>query len=338
MAYINPEDIANRCLQHLGASLISSFSDNSKNAVQTSFAYDKLIQSEMRRRVWQFAIRRHALRSVILGSAQTISFLGWTSGATFNTGDIVSHDAVSWITVSGPVTNITPGGDNFTNWQEFTGPSVCNPWSATISYFVGELVSSGSSVYLSLVSGNTAILSVTTAWHLVQGAIHASLFIPFPVANSTNSALRNIFPIPDNFLRIAPQDPKAPGNAYSATSAGMQYSDYSLEREWLLSAATDPIIFRYVMNAQFVRWYDPLFCEMVAARMAYDLCEMITGSAQKKQLMTQTYGRYLSDAQQTNAVESGTTEPADDEWSSLRGGMQESNARLKAPQQGQPQR
>ena len=47
MAYLTPVDVANRALQHLGATRIDAalgFAESSLNASETAFAYDKLLQ------------------------------------------------------------------------------------------------------------------------------------------------------------------------------------------------------------------------------------------------------------------------------------------------------
>jgi hypothetical protein len=54
--YATSADIANRALQMLGAKLIVNLTDNSRNAVQVNFLYDKLRVAELRAHVWNFAI------------------------------------------------------------------------------------------------------------------------------------------------------------------------------------------------------------------------------------------------------------------------------------------
>ena len=67
MSFLTPIDIANRALQHVGASRIDptlGFTEISKNAQEISFCYDKLRRAELRRNVWRFAIRSAVLRPI----------------------------------------------------------------------------------------------------------------------------------------------------------------------------------------------------------------------------------------------------------------------------------
>ena len=54
--YTTSVDIANRALQLLGARQITTLTDNSRNAVQCNFSYDKLRVAELQAHVWNFAI------------------------------------------------------------------------------------------------------------------------------------------------------------------------------------------------------------------------------------------------------------------------------------------
>ena len=62
-AYTTNVDISNRALQLLGASFIATMADQSRNAVQCNFIYDKVRQAELRAHVWNFAISYATLAS-----------------------------------------------------------------------------------------------------------------------------------------------------------------------------------------------------------------------------------------------------------------------------------
>lgn len=48
--------------------------------------------------------------------------------------------------------------------------------------------------------------------------------------------------------------------------------------------------------------FDPLFVEALASRLAFDLCEPITQSTNKKNMALQEYNAAISDAKRTNAI------------------------------------
>ena len=54
--YQSQVDIQNKALLHLGATMITTTGDQSKNAIITTFQYDKCRVAELRAHVWQFAI------------------------------------------------------------------------------------------------------------------------------------------------------------------------------------------------------------------------------------------------------------------------------------------
>jgi hypothetical protein len=82
-------DIANRALQHCGASRIVAFTDDSKNASETQFCYPKVREAELRRNVWTFACRRTMLRAVDTGTMLLDAAL-YASTTTYFVGSIVA--------------------------------------------------------------------------------------------------------------------------------------------------------------------------------------------------------------------------------------------------------
>lgn len=54
-------DIANRALQKLGASIITSLTEASVNARACNLVYDKVRRSELRRHTWNFSVKRENL-------------------------------------------------------------------------------------------------------------------------------------------------------------------------------------------------------------------------------------------------------------------------------------
>src|SRR5882724_13257653 len=87
-------DIANRALQHCGAPQlypVLGFTEDSKNAKETAFAYPKLRQAELQRNVWRFAIRKVVLRSIDLNTLLVAPSL-WVETTTYFVGSLVSDE------------------------------------------------------------------------------------------------------------------------------------------------------------------------------------------------------------------------------------------------------
>jgi hypothetical protein len=147
-----PEDIANRGLQHLGADLIASFTDNSKEARATLFCYDKLRKAELRRNNWRFAIKRIALWPISSTSRQWTPPV-WAGATTYPVGAIVSFyngfETRLWQSTMPANLGNTPGVRN-SAWANYFGATVASQWNDAniqgqvvgdnVSYYAGDLV------------------------------------------------------------------------------------------------------------------------------------------------------------------------------------------------------
>lgn len=163
-------DIANRALQHCGASRLGSqgFSENSKNASETAFCYGKLREAELRRNVWTFATRRTMLRSVD-ANTMLLNVSLWSPSTTYFIGSIAADQYANlWISRIPNNLNNDPLLTSF-YWEPYFGQLSVSLWSATTSYYAGELVyttagAGQSRVYLSLQSANSDNPATATAW------------------------------------------------------------------------------------------------------------------------------------------------------------------------------
>ncbi len=168
--FLTPVDIANRALQHCGATRIDAtagFTENSKNASECGFCYDKLRQAELRRNVWRFAIKRAVLRAIDATTMLLVPAL-WASATSYFVGSIVADETGQiWVSASPNNLNNQPG--NSQTWVQYYGPLTVSLYSSTQTYFAGELVYTTAGdgtnrVFVSLVTGNADDPSVATDW------------------------------------------------------------------------------------------------------------------------------------------------------------------------------
>jgi hypothetical protein len=313
--FTKQEDIANRALQHLGANLITLFSDNSKNAVQCQFIYDKVRRAELRANPWNFSRRRAVLRQ-LTNPSWILTFGAYNGNNLYNLGDIVSYNQALWVSLANANTGLSPL--NGFPWTEYVGPSIVPQW-APGAYYLGEVSVTGAGVaFINYINGNTlapvtGMHSAASGWHAIGFAGTQNSLGPLtPLGYTTNllpNPSRNIYPVPAAYVRTMMQDPKTAAAPVQITSGGNQALDYELEQGCLLTAATGPIIFRFGADLQIVTWFDDMFCEAVAARMATGLCEVITQSPQKLQAIDGAYNDAITKAIRVNAIEAGATEP-----------------------------
>lgn len=423
MPFLSPVDIGNRTCQQCGVTRISDFTEDSLQAGEISFCYDKLRQVELRRNTWRFAIRKAVMRPI----DSTTKFLKptlWASTTTYAWGAIVI-DTSGYLWQSRAPDNLNNSPGNSTQWEAYCGPLTITPYDTTntTGYFAGELVyetpGDGTyKVYLSLVSDNAVDPSTSSSWDATvtysadqivkvsstyyvslidfnlnqnpasapalwavgttyslgasvggsDGTIYTSIaggnvghnpvlttgfwtntgvlnpwttVNPFGTAGNTwlqvavaiddlpilyplssgpsmQSTARNVFRLPANYLRTAPQDPKAGSVSFLGAPTGLMYKDWNFEGDFIVSREPFPIVLRFVADIIDVRSMDPMFCEGLGARIAFEIVERLTQSTAKRAGIQAAYNKAIGDARTVNGIETGPTEPPEDDYITCR--------------------
>ncbi len=326
--FTNVLDICNVVAQNLGVPRVGATGENSKMWLEFQAIYDKIRQDELRAHVWRFACRKAALRAIV-ATTKLITFPAYVATTTYQKGDIVS-DTTANAGVSGTALYISLIAANVGNtpssatkfsqtWAPYFGPISAEPYDATHTYSTGELVWVTTNTYLSTANGNIANTPPAATWTAaaLTGATNATLFIEYPITQFNSGATRTAYQLPYGYLRVAPQDPKAAGVSHQVSGAGMQWSDYQFEGEYLLSstapavATLGPLLFRFVADIADVTRMEPLFARSLCARVAFELCETMTQKPELKKDLGAMYDRFVAEAKQVNLIESGTSDPLD---------------------------
>lgn len=390
--FLTPIDICNRAMQHLGAKRIDpvrGFTENSVQASECSFAYDKLRRAELQRSLWRFAIAKAVLRPMnavaisgqpflttnsIPSPTMLLSPALWSSGSTYSSSALVMDvtgaiwqslapantgyapgNSVNWESYSGPVTvdpyvsgkvyhagelaYIAPGDGTYTVYQSLIesnsdAPNVATAYSATRVYAKDEVVTSASVTYQSLVDlnyGNTPVSSPTqwtttltggtsaTSWRVIAAELKP-IVTPYPLGAGPASQTfsRNAFRLPAGFLRPAPLDPKAGSSSQLGAPSGLAYDDWNYDNDYIISSEVGPLLVSFVADLTNVAKFHDLFCEGLAARIAYEVCEPVTQSQTKQQNVAQAYAKFMGEARQVNAIIQGAIEPAMDDFITAR--------------------
>lgn len=316
-------DIANYAATLLGERRITTLSDSSKFARDVNFVIDKARVSELRRSVWTSATRRAVMRSVVVGSTGGLTFIAYNSATTYAVGDVISYANIFWMSVAGSNLNNTPGAAGMVaKWVPYFGPMNAPLWDAAVQYYPGDVVYVSSVAYIAVVANlNQTVVANTTYWHIMAGAVPSIAVGYFPQGYERDpTVLRKSYRLPANFLRFAPQDPKAAGVAHQNVGAGMQFNDWEVEAGYIYTADTAPFILRFVADQVDVSTMDPLLCQAWGARVALHLCETTTQSPEKKKDARDEYSRIINLAKMVNAVEAGTTEEEPEEAPAQSGG------------------
>jgi hypothetical protein len=240
---------------------------------------------------------------------------------------------------AGDLVYVAPGDGSYTVYQSIVegnndNPATASAYVATQVYAKDEVVVSASVIYQSLVDlnyGNTPVSSPTqwtttitsgsgsVKWRTISAALQ-QIVTPYPLGTgpSNQPATRNAFRLPCGFLREAPQDPKAGGNSYLGSPTGLYYSDWTYDGRYLVSRETGPILYRFVADVTNVSTFDPLFCEALAAKLAWSVCEPVTQSTAKRQDCLAAHKQALFEAGAINGIEQGSTEPPIDDFIAAR--------------------
>jgi hypothetical protein len=322
-------DIANRALQHCGTQRIVTFEDVSKNATEVAFAYDKLRRVVLRRNVWRFAVRKAALRA-ITSTTQLFAPSVWASGTTYALGALVSYspssdiEPIIFVSLASSNTGNTPS-DTSLVWQVFSYPVNCDTYSTTLSYYVREIVVSSGHAYLSLINTNlNNAVTDTSAWAELTGTITPlELFFPIGTGPITTPGTKNLFRLPNYFMRQPQQDPRGGIMGVPGAPSGVTNRDWDLLEDYIATNDVGPIIYRYTGDVIAVPAMDDLFCEALALRVAIGVSETLTQSASKIANLVGLFRMAIMDARAVNSIETGSTEMPETDFYLLGGQQQQ---------------
>lgn len=239
----------------------------------------------------------------------------WSPVVTYTLGAIVDLGGVLYVlpfaSASGQGT-IPSGGQG--GWRAITGGAL---YQSLVDLNQGNAPASSPTQWTT----STAVTSGTGSpqWRTLGVALQ-QLGIVYPLGSgpTTQSATRNAFRLPANFLRRAPRDPKAGSMSWLGAPTGMFYDDWNFEGDYIVSREFGPITLRFVGDVTQVTKMDPMFCEGLAARIAYEVAEPLTQSKQKKDDAGTAYKAFMSEARLMNSIEVGADEPPLDDYIACR--------------------
>lgn len=96
------------------------------------------------------------------------------------------------------------------------------------------------------------------------------------------------------------------------------FCDWQIEGRKILTNNYNPLNLRYIRDVTDEGQWDSSFYNIFAITLAIDMCEKLTQSTSKKQLLLAEYKEAIADAKLSDAIESGPDDPVDDSWWSVR--------------------
>jgi hypothetical protein len=121
------------------------------------------------------------------------------------------------------------------------------------------------------------------------------------------------YQLPSDFLRLVQ------ANDYFLRPSMDDYRDsddspYAIEGKTLLTDFPAPLKVRYVADVTDPGAFDALFVEALASKLAYEGCERITQSNEKKSTAAQDFKMAMAEALKVGAIEKPPQGIVDDSW------------------------
>lgn len=255
----------------------------------------------------------------------------WGATVTYNAGETVSYGGYHWRSLIEVNLNVTPAVGPLA-WDENNTYSIGQTVTATDGYiYTAAATSQGVDPTTDTLGGywtNSTvpnawarvpqIFASATSWQPVFSGMTSIVFgYPLGSGSNANSSSFNVFRKPAGFLRTVPLNPKQGAVSWLGASTSMPFNSDLVEGDYILSSSPS-LMLRFVADVTNVRAFAPMFCEGLAARIAFEVCEALTQSSSKQAQIIGKYQKFMSEARQVNAIEAGPVEASEDEFLSVR--------------------
>lgn len=170
----------------------------------------------------------------------------------------------------------------------------------------------GQTSIMSLTDGNKAAKLCSRNWPLVRDKVlrdHPWNFAVKRVALAPTTmapawGFSQSFPLPADLLRVM-------------EVVDHSTDEYQIENGTILANAM-VLRIRYVSRVEDPNMYDALFRDSVALALAADMCEALTQSASKEQVLAEKYRDSIARAKNADGQENPPTTFEEDEWLAVR--------------------
>jgi hypothetical protein len=311
-AFLTEIDIMNRACQLLRRPGLTRRTMQSSEAVEMDRAYDQRREAELGTNLWRFATRRVVLRAISTAT-DLWTPAAYSAATTYAVGNIVTYDSQWWQSkVASNLAN-TPAMGAY--WRRYTGVDYLNAYDEDLSYFAGEIGSSGGLFYLSLINANEDNDPPSAGnWLLLGGtAVDLQILYPLGTGPAADTTTSNVYRLPRGFLRTAPTNPKGASSVWMGMPRGTIREDWVFEDNYIVSGQTPTLLLRYVADMIDVPDMPALFCELLAASCAEATASALVQPQEDVQRAVQraraTYRKARSDAVRVNAIEVGPIDP-----------------------------
>lgn len=172
----------------------------------------------------------------------------------------------------------------------------------------------GSGRITSINDNNKRAYAMVALWDSVRRAELTKRFWGFAIRRTSLAALGTIpswgfkteYQLPNDYLRLIQVNDVYAVPALTDYRSGDD-SAYAIENTTTGAVIrTDfnaPLKIRYVADITDPGLFNPLFVEGMATKLAYEVCQDVTDSNTKQQMLAQEYDRVIREAAKANAIE-----------------------------------
>src|SRR5579859_5931976 len=144
MSFLTPVDIEKEAASHCGQYPITTFQDNTRQAVEINNCYDNMRQAELSRHTWLFSVRRARLRP-ISSTTQLWTPPAHNAATTYTVGQVVTFASSTydnghsypWILMV--PSDVGDNPDTSANWSHYFGPVTIDVFDSGQTYAAGEV-------------------------------------------------------------------------------------------------------------------------------------------------------------------------------------------------------
>lgn len=140
-------------------------------------------------------------------------------------------------------------------------------------------------------------------WSCAMARASLPVLASSPLFGKTNS-----FQLPSDFIRLLPPDPEYNYNTH----------DWQIEQNKIYTNDSAPLNVRYIFRLEDPNVMTPIFRELIATKMALEMCIEIAQSNVKKSELKDDYRQILREARRVNAIQRISQFPPTDEWITVR--------------------
>lgn len=244
----------------------------------------------------------------------------WSSVTTYGIGALATGtDTLVYVSVAASNLNHDPATDTAaTYWQLYFGSLHATAYDSETTYSIGELVFSvANTIYASTIMDNDNDPSTGTGWVTIA-CTSTPIVVPWPAGTGPQATSRGIYVIPNGFLRQAPSDPRAGDYSDLGYPSNMLGTDWMFEGGYIVTREPGPIMLRFAADITQVPFMDDMFCEGLACRMAFEMCEAMTNSSAKLRDIGAEYKTFMGEARIVNAIEVASVQPPLDDYIAVR--------------------